>query len=160
MTSALFRQQLLFAKLLPSLLLRAGQLYDAYVPGECARSDEQASINSLGAAGRYELAQYLRAAHAEAWTHLAIAIENNAGNGIQRSLHQLGLAIDLKLFKGTGERDSITGEYVNYVYLVRSEDYQALGEYWESLNIWCRWGGRFTPRADGSHFSVEFMGVK
>ena len=51
-------------------------------------------------------------------------------------------AVDFNLFK-------------NGKYLTRTEDYQALGEYWESIGG--AWGGRFN---DGNHFSVEFDGYK
>jgi len=53
------------------------------------------------------------------------------------SLHYSGCAGDPALYK-------------NGVYLVRSEDYQELGEYWESLDPDCKWGGRW---GDGNHFS-------
>jgi hypothetical protein len=33
----------------------------------------------------------------------------------------------------------------------------ALGEFWESLDESCRWGGRF---GDANHFSIEHDGVK
>jgi len=67
--------------------------------------------------------------------------------GIKNSLHTKRLAIDINLFK-----DSI--------YLDKSEDYQTLGEWWESLSNndleFC-WGGRFK---DGNHFSISHGGVK
>jgi hypothetical protein len=70
----------------------------------------------------------------------------SAGKGIINSLHCERLAIDLNLFKN--------GEY-----LTDSRAYQPLGEYWESLNPDCAWGGRFT-RADGNHFSIQHAGRK
>ena len=66
------------------------------------------------------------------------------GKGIANSLHGLRLAIDLHLFR-------------NGKYLTRSEDHQALGEYWESLHPLCRWGGRFD---DGNHYSITHGGRK
>lgn len=60
------------------------------------------------------------------------------------SAHKLRLAIDLNLFKD--------GEY-----LEQSEDYKALGEWWETQHPLARWGGRFD---DGNHFSFEHNGVK
>lgn len=69
-----------------------------------------------------------------------------AGTGIPNSLHLDGLAVDLKLY-----RDG--------VYLDKSEDYLPLGEYWESLDPLCTWGGRFS-KPDGNHFSVTFRGVR
>jgi len=72
------------------------------------------------------------------------------GSGIANSLHIQRLAIDLQLFK-------------NGVYLSKTEEYQKLGEYWESLaspGLNCTWGGRFKSRPDGGHFSIEHNGVK
>ena len=72
-----------------------------------------------------------------------------AGLGIKSSLHTQRLAIDLNLFKD--------GKF-----LTKTEDYQFLGEYWESLSgdtIECCWGGRFKKR-DGNHFSVAYGGRK
>lgn len=54
-----------------------------------------------------------------------------------RSYHTKRLALDLNLFK-------------NGVYLTKTEDYRELGEYWESLNPKCVWGGRWGW--DGNHF--------
>ena len=61
------------------------------------------------------------------------------------SFHDIGLAIDLNLF-----RDG--------VYLTKTEDHEPLGLYWESLGG--SWGGRFgesSPGAgdgnDGNHYS-------
>jgi len=67
-----------------------------------------------------------------------------AGKGIVNSLHCERLAIDLNLFKlGT--------------YLTATEDYRPLGEFWESLNAECAWGGRFS-KPDGNHFSIRHAG--
>lgn len=75
--------------------------------------------------------------------------EENAmhGAGILHSLHLIGLAVDLHLFKGG-------------VYLEKTEDYSALGTYWESLDPLCAWGGRFHSRPDGNHFSITWQGVR
>ena len=72
------------------------------------------------------------------------ALNQVSGKGISNSLHTLSLAIDLRLFKD--------GEY-----LTKSEDYQQLGEFWESLNALCAWGGRFS-RPDGNHFAIQWEG--
>ncbi len=53
------------------------------------------------------------------------------------SYHCKRLAVDFNLFKN--------GEY-----LVKSEDYKPLGEYWESLDPNNTWGGFW---GDGNHFS-------
>ena len=71
-----------------------------------------------------------------------------AGTGIKNSLHIIGLAGDLNLYKG--------GEYLD-----KSEDHHELGVYWESLSIpdaKHRWGGRFIGRPDGNHYSIEHEG--
>ncbi len=60
------------------------------------------------------------------------------------SAHKVRLAIDLNLFRN--------GEYLEL-----SEDYKALGEWWEQQHLFARWGGRFD---DGNHFSFEHNGVK
>lgn len=79
--------------------------------------------------------------YAEAYRTPEQAARNAAnGVGIRNSLHTDRLALDLNLF-----RDG--------VYLARTEDWQALGEYWESLNSLCRWGGRFS-KPDGNHISL------
>jgi hypothetical protein len=60
------------------------------------------------------------------------------------SNHKQRLAIDFNLFK-------------DGVFLQNTEDHRPLGEYWESLNPLCRWGGRFN---DGNHYSIEHDGIK
>ena len=75
------------------------------------------------------------------------ARQAKADKGIKRSLHGSRLAIDLNLFKD--------GKYLR-----KTEDYQALGEWWEAQSIGdleCCWGGRF---GDGNHFSIEHGGRK
>lgn len=53
------------------------------------------------------------------------------------SLHKQRLAFDLNLFKD--------GHY-----LTTTAAHKQLGEYWESLDPACTWGGRFN---DGNHYS-------
>lgn len=109
--------------------------------GEAARSNEQAEINSIGYSGRERVAALLR----PYFSHLADCIvDNGKASGVRNSLHQLCLAVDLKLFK-------------EGIYLTRTEDYRSLGEFWEALAPDCRWGGHFS---DGNHFSIEHNGVK
>ena len=62
--------------------------------------------------------------------------------GHKKSLHKYSLAIDIVLVKGNN-------------LLSRSEDYQEVGEYWESIGG--SWGGRFS---DGGHFSLAHNGMK
>jgi hypothetical protein len=114
------------------------------------RSDEQAEINAMGFDGRAHLAVLL-AQHG--FKVLAELISNNAGDGIRNSLHELGLAADFNLYNKDGRL------------LPRLEDYRPLGEYWESLDPDCRWGGRFLaangkPKPDAPHFSIENGGRK
>lgn len=56
------------------------------------------------------------------------------------SLHYDRLAIDLNLFK-------------NGKYLIKTEDHEPLGRYWESIGG--NWGGRFD---DGNHYSLSHEG--
>lgn len=64
--------------------------------------------------------------------------------GIKNSNHIIKLAIDLNLFK-------------DGVYLSSTASHLPLGEYWETLNPLCSWGGRF---GDGNHYSLEHNGNK
>lgn len=64
------------------------------------------------------------------------------GTGIKHSLHCSRLAVDLNLFRGD-------------VYLTRTDDYKALGRWWEQIGG--TWGGRF---GDGNHFSLAYDGKK
>ena len=62
--------------------------------------------------------------------------------GHQNSLHKIGLAVDINLYK-------------NGHYLENSEDHIELGEFWEFIGG--TWGGRFD---DGNHYSLEYNGMK
>ncbi len=78
----------------------------------------------------------------------AQALSNAAsGTGISNSLHLIGLAADINLYRN--------GEW-----LTRSEDHAPLGQHWKSLHPLCRWGGDFRPRPDGNHYSLEWHGRK
>lgn len=52
------------------------------------------------------------------------------------SQHYKGLALDLLL-------------YLKGIYLRKTSDHQLLGEFWESLSPFNRWGGRYS---DGNHY--------
>lgn len=102
------------------------------------------------------LANGYRAKWGQTLRTIAEAAANAAsGAGISHSLHLLGLAVDLLVFKD--------GRYLKTV-----EDYRPLGEYWKTLHPLCRWGGDFTKLINGEivaapdadHFSVEHQGVK
>ena len=67
------------------------------------------------------------------------------GKGVAESNHTKCLAVDYNLWRGAE-------------YLVRTEDYRELGEWWEQQHPLCRWGGRFA-KPDGGHFSLEHGGV-
>lgn len=68
------------------------------------------------------------------------------GAGVGHSLHTLRLAQDLNLFHD--------GQLLTSV-----EDYQPIGEHWESVHELARWGGRF-HRPDADHFSLTRGGVE
>jgi D-alanyl-D-alanine carboxypeptidase len=74
------------------------------------------------------------------------ALNAKTGAGIAHSLHTQRLAIDLNLFK-------------DGVYLMTSEAYTPLGEYWKTLHHDACWGGNFS-KPDGNHFSLTWQGVK
>lgn len=78
----------------------------------------------------------------EAWrTPEQAKINAASGAGISNSLHIDRLAIDLNLFRD--------GRWLS-----ATEDFAPLGAYWKSLHEDCRWGGDFTKRKDGNHFSI------
>lgn len=62
--------------------------------------------------------------------------------GHKTSLHKLGLAMDINLYKD--------GKY-----LETTDDHTPLGEFWEYIGG--TWGGRFN---DGNHYSIEHGGMK
>ena len=70
----------------------------------------------------------------------------HSGAGIAHSLHLIKLAVDFALFKDGALLESV-------------EEYRPLGEFWESLDPLCCWGGRF-QRVDADHFSITFQGVR
>lgn len=70
----------------------------------------------------------------------------SSGAGIANSLHLLGLAADLNLYRGD-------------LYLPSTAEHLPLGTYWESLSPGSCWGGRFS-KPDGNHYSFEHNGVK
>jgi hypothetical protein len=110
--------------------------------GEVQRSDEQAEINAMGAAGRNALCDLIKAR----WPLLANKIGNNAGSGIRNSLHELRLAADVHLF--------YDGQYVTDG---NSVHWRKVGELWEAMGSDHRWGGRFN---DANHISIEHEGKK
>jgi hypothetical protein len=82
----------------------------------------------------------LRCSFGEAWRPPETAALYAAqGRGTKTSLHIDRLAIDLNLFSATGE------------YLTGTTAHEPLGRFWEALDPYCRWGGRF---GDGNHYSL------
>ena len=69
------------------------------------------------------------------------------GIGIAHSLHCMRLAIDLNIFK-------------DGVYLTDGKQFKSIGDYWKSLDPNNAWGGDFTTKPDGNHFSYSYGGVK
>ncbi len=65
------------------------------------------------------------------------------GIGIKNSKHIKRLAIDLMFF-------------INGVYLTESDDYEPLGEYWESLSDQNEWGGVWAS-GDADHFERKLI---
>jgi hypothetical protein len=131
MALTLGQKQEIFAGLLPQLIVRAYELGFRVRLKELLRAIEQAEYNATHC-GRCKKEEAFHA-HAD---HGFKAI------GIRDSLHCIGLAIDLVLFR-KGKP------------LWASKHYRELGEYWESLHELCRWGGRF---GDGMHFSFAHGG--
>jgi hypothetical protein len=63
--------------------------------------------------------------------------------GSKPRCHSIRLAVDLNLFHD--------GRYLS-----STEAHTPFGEYWESLDPDCRWGGRFN---DGNHYSITHRGM-
>jgi len=68
-----------------------------------------------------------------------------SGAGISNSLHLIGLAVDINLFK-------------DGVYLPSTEAHAVFGAYWRSLHALARWGGDFPHKPDGNHYSITWEG--
>lgn len=84
----------------------------------------------------------------EAWrTDEQAEWDKEHNTGIVNSLHRERLAVDLCLFRDDN-------------YLMRTEDYAPLGEWWKTLTTDVpgaayRWGGDIHSRPDGNHFSLS-----
>ena len=66
--------------------------------------------------------------------------------GITHSLHIYKLAIDLNFFK-------------DGLWIQDGAKLADLGTWWKTLGTRYRWGGDFTTRSDGNHFSLSPDGV-
>jgi hypothetical protein len=137
--SALADAQHQFTRALPSLFAYAWHVLGAEVAlGEAWRSNEQAELNALGAAGRERVAQLVAAEFPE----LAKRIRDNGPHdGIRESLHGDRLALDLVLRTHGVE--------------VPAAAYTPLGRYWTAQGPDFAWGGDF---GDPGHFSRRFGG--
>src|SRR5262245_1818894 len=70
-----------------------------------------------------------------------------SGAGITNSLHLIGLAADISIFKDGRLLESV-------------EEYRPIGEKWKSLHAENAWGGDFVTRPDADHFSRSHNGVR
>lgn len=75
------------------------------------------------------------------------ALDAQHHTGIAHSLHTLRLAKDYNVFK-------------DGVWLQQTEQLAEIGAYWKTLDQDCRWGGDFTSRPDGNHFSLTWGGIQ
>jgi len=101
----------------------------------------------LDEAIRYARQHGLELAIGEIWRSHEEALRlDNLGLGSMNSLHCDRLAVDLILREHDGAM------------LSETKDYEPLGVFWESLGPRCRWGGRWTHRQDGDHFSLATGG--
>ena len=133
-----------FTSLVSKLIAHAESLGYRMSLGEGTRTDEQAVINSLGQQGREAVAKLIY----KDFPRLSAALVNNGRNdGVVNSVHLVGLAVDMNLFK-------------DGVFLTSSEDHRVLGEWWKAQHPLARWGGDFRPKPDGNHYSFEYNGVK
>jgi len=71
-----------------------------------------------------------------------ITAKDPTSDHMKGSLHHLGLAADLNLFR--------LG-----VYLDKTSHHKESGDMWESRHPLCKWGGRFN---DGNHYSITHEG--
>jgi hypothetical protein len=127
-------KQELFAHLLPDLIEEAHSLGFLVRLKELLRGEQQAWYNAHTCA----VCDYNRNDH-----HPVPDPQHDFKPiGIVNSLHCVGLAIDLVLFRNNRP-------------LWATKHYQELGEFWESLDPLCSWGGRFN---DGGHFSIQHGG--
>lgn len=69
------------------------------------------------------------------------------GTGVSHSLHTSRLAIDLNFFRAG-------------VYVTDGLSLADIGTWWKSLGPAYRWGGDFTHRVDGGHFSLSPDGIR
>lgn len=99
-------------------------------------------------------AELIREANARGYECAAGEIERDprvavlnakAGTGISKSLHLLGLAGDLHLYR--------QGRYVT-----SADHHLGLGKWWKEQHEYCRWGGDIKKLRDANHYSVNPFG--
>lgn len=76
-------------------------------------------------------------------THEQALIYAKLGKGISDSNHCYRLAIDINLFDKNNQ------------YLHNVKDYEEYGKFWENLNQFNEWGGRWKSRPDPFHFEMD-----
>lgn len=113
--SELFDKRRLFALLLPRLLDYAEESHLPMTLGEVMRDPKAAKLNAV------------------------------MGLGIAESLHCVGLAVDLNVFRPDGSLS------------VDDYGHGRLGSYWKALNPECAWGGDFRSK-DYNHYSIAYHG--
>lgn len=84
----------------------------------------------------------------EAWRSPEQAAWDAAhGTGVSHSLHTERLAIDLNFYK-------------EGAWIMDGSKLADIGAWWKALGSIYRWGGDFTTRPDGNHFSLSPDGVQ
>lgn len=73
-----------------------------------------------------------------------ITAKDPTSDHMKHSLHHVGLAADLNLYKD--------GQYLS-----TTEDHRAFGQMWETRHPLCRWGGQF-KMPDGNHYELKNEG--
>ena len=76
-------------------------------------------------------------------THDQALLYHKLGIGSADSNHCYRLAIDLNIFDE------------HNTYLHDTKDYLEYGSFWEKLNPFNEWGGRWKRRPDGNHFEMD-----
>ena len=77
-----------------------------------------------------------------------------SGAGIANSLHTLGLAVDLVIFR---PRPDGSWQYLDQG---TEPEYATLAVAWKAMDPECAWGGDFIHRPDYDHYSLMTDGVR
>lgn len=113
--SEIMEKRLLFAALFPKLLEYCHEIQVPVTIGEVMRDPRAAKLNAVN------------------------------GVGIFESLHLVGLAVDLNLFRP--DKSLVQDDF----------GHGRLGAYWKALHADCAWGGDFRSK-DYNHYSVRYQG--